>query len=94
LSSSAAQVEVAFNVCSRDTAAQRIFLKLLGSDASYKPSLIKVFKNIDPEDVHTGVEEFVREMHKPSRGKFKVRCRPLPAFRPAPAYLPSFLLMS
>jgi hypothetical protein len=64
LSPSAAQVEAAFNVCSGDTATQRMFLKLLESDASYKPSVIKVFQNIDLEDVSTIVKEFVRKMHQ------------------------------
>ena len=66
-------VEVAFNICCRDADAQQLFLKLLASDSNYKPSLAKMFKSFDGDDVESGCHGFVRELHAATRGKYKVR---------------------
>ena len=66
-------VEVCFNICARDADTQQLFLRLLGGDSNYRPNLVKVFKSINGENVESGCQRFVREMHKPSNSKYKVR---------------------
>ena len=62
MSPSTAQVEVAFNVCSRDLAAQQTFQELLQELLQSDEHLVDVFNAIDTTDMDTRLEDFVHEM--------------------------------